>query len=217
MKTILKQIHLSFSCCLHCGSFLSNESRLCKPCFDLLQSYQVSRFPNLINKNHRALFHWVPGQSDLLSHLVLSLKGGGSKQAWHHYAKLMMGEYFKDLPEGRRIIVVPAPPSKNGHHDHAYEWGNALTHLLGAELYTGLRKASGAKQRRGDRGERALLRMEAVEINTRLSQDLTEAIWIFADDIVTTGSTAHAAYLALGKPSYFQTWVLAQRSLSCGP
>lgn len=185
-------------------------------CFDLLQSYQTHKIPKLKNKNHQALFHWIPGQSDLLSTLILSLKNGGSKKAWHCYAQMMVSIYFVDLPANRKLIVVPAPPSKLGQKDHAYEWAFALAHLLGASLYTGLRK-KGGRQRRRDRGDRALLQMEAVEINTSLSQDSTEAIWIFADDIVTTGSTAHAAYLALGKPSHFVTWVLAQRSLSCGP
>ena len=34
---------------------------------------------------------------------------------------------------------------------------------------------------------------------------------IFADDVITTGATALAAYMALGDPPSFEVWTLACR------
>jgi predicted amidophosphoribosyltransferase len=38
----------------------------------------------------------------------------------------------------------------------------------------------------------------------------------FVDDVITSGSTAMAAYLALGDPDYFEAWTLVCRPKLAG-
>lgn len=40
---------------------------------------------------------------------------------------------------------------------------------------------------------------------------------VFVDDVITTGSTAMAAYMALGDPENFEVWTLASRPKLAGP
>ncbi|WP_041578139.1 ComF family protein [Bdellovibrio bacteriovorus] len=163
----------------------------------------------------RALYSWNPGESDLLSALVLSLKGRYNRQGWEHFAQMMVQRHVPDLAAGRRLHFVPAP-SKSDAEDHASLFARALAAHTGGVYFPCLRKASAGKQRRSDRGERALIAMELVEKNTEVSKNSTDILWIFVDDILTTGSTARAARLALGSPPHFEIWVLAERGLSCG-
>ncbi|WP_157684644.1 phosphoribosyltransferase [Bdellovibrio bacteriovorus] len=163
----------------------------------------------------RSLYRWVPGRSDILSRLILWLKGSRQKEAWHYYAKEMSRNYCETLPRNFKIYVVPAP-SKKGQTDHAMLWAQGLSQALGAELLPCLRKTGQYAQRGADRGTRALIEMELIENNTDTVDFESQILWIFADDIVTTGATARSAHIALGRPANFQIWALAQRSLSCG-
>ncbi|MGZ6460356.1 MAG: ComF family protein [Bdellovibrio sp.] len=127
-----------------------------------------------------------------------------------------MKKYFHEISSFQNLIIVPAPAKKFGDHDHAYLFAEGLSHALGATLLPCLKKHSLKSQRGSGRGERALLEMEIVE---NISKDVDfspNTLWIFVDDILTTGATARAAHKALGSPQNFEIWTLAYRSLSCG-
>lgn len=207
------------SCCLNCGSFFVRSGLLCKPCDKTLQRLRCAPAQETKPYATRALFEWNPGQSDLLSHLVLSLKGPGHKKVWSFYASKFAQAFSETLPTGKKIYVIPAPANKPNRRDHAYLWAEALASSLGATLLPGLEKAGpggSGKQRRKDRGERALIELKA-NVNYTEGVPFSEApLIIFADDILTTGATARAAHVALGSPPHFEVWVLAKRSLSCG-
>lgn len=162
----------------------------------------------------QSLYDWSPGQSDLLSHLILWLKGPRQRQAWKYYAQRMAQRHWR--PQEGKVIVVPAPATRPSAHDHASLWGQSLAEALGAEFLPCLRKSGSFSQRGADPGTRSLIELELIENYTEVVGFSTQIQWIFADDIVTTGSTARAARRALGSPVNFQVWALAQRSLSCG-
>lgn len=216
MKLILNLIQKYMGCCLNCGSFQPKLGCLCDACEKSLKLWRNHQEKEpLRGLQIRSLYHWAPGRSDILSKLILWLKGSRHEVAWHYYAQEMSKNYCESLPKNFNIYVVPAP-SRNGEMDHAALWAEGLSRALGAEFRPCLRKASELHQRGSDRGTRALIEMEVIENNTDSVDFESQVLWIFADDIVTTGSTARSAHIALGRPVHFQIWSLAQRSLSCG-
>ncbi|WP_374031579.1 hypothetical protein [Bdellovibrio bacteriovorus] len=160
MNSVLKTLKTRLSACLHCGSFQVEQAGLCVPCHEVLNHY-----PHRARRRQdwlRALYSWNPGESDLLSALVLSLKGRHNKAGWEHFARKMVQQQVPRLSGGRRLHFVPAP-SKSGAEDHASLFARALAAHMGGVFNPCLRKASSGKQRRSDRGERALIAMELVE------------------------------------------------------
>lgn len=215
MKLISNIFTKHCSCCLNCGSLWSGEGLLCRPCFRALHRLKAPAPLSVSALPVQALYQWYPGQSDMLSRLVLSLKGSHQKEAWKFYAHELSPRLALTLSPEQRLCIVPAP--SQGHtKDHAFLWGEALAESLGARFMPMLKKTQSRHQRGADRGERALLEMDIIENYTGSVDFSTKTRWILADDIVTTGATAMAAYRALGSPPHFEVWALAHRSLSCG-
>lgn len=51
----------------------------------------------------------------------------------------------------------------------------------------------------------------------RTNQNACRGPFLFADDVITTGSTAIAAYMALGDPSDFEVWTMVNRPRLAAP
>lgn len=188
---------------------------LCRECHRIPELWEKADLVSDSPFRVTALYEWKSGESDFMSRLVLAHKGGGARELWGYRAELLAKKRVGAL--GRRsICIVPAPARKEGDVDHAYMWGECLASVLGASLYPCLRRVSKTHQRGADRGERALVEMKIREKYTDPSGLSAEILWIFVDDVFTTGATARAAYRALGNPPHFEVWVLAYRSLPCG-
>lgn len=210
MKSYWKWIESRLLPCLNCGSLRTGKTGLCIPCHGALEE--------LLSSSKRAglktLYAWSPGSSDLLSMLVLNLKGRKQARLWDELAERFLQVHFPATGE-RRLHFVPAP-SRDGSVDHAALFAMSLARRTGGVYLPCLRKSASRTQRGSGRGERFLLEIELDEKNTLPLGDWAEIQWIFVDDIVTTGSTAQAAKRALGSPPHFEVWVLAERGLSCG-
>lgn len=203
--------------CLHCGSLQSTTLQFCTNCFATLSRFQSERLHcyNEAPYPIYAQYEWNPGESDLLSTLFLSMKGSRSEARWQTIAPLFANKRMSEEIASLPVRIVPAPSSVSGP-DHAFYWGRALAAHLQAEFAPCLVKAQKRHQRGANKRQRQRLRIEVDEKYSGLSKESTEVLWVFVDDILTTGSTAHAAYEALGSPPHFEVWVLGRRSLSCG-
>ncbi|WP_168196703.1 ComF family protein [Bdellovibrio sp. ZAP7] len=217
MNSIIKLLNRYIYPCLHCGSLLKSEGLLCEHCRQRLNSYlgQNLEVRPLAIFEALALFRWNPGTSDLLSTQIAGLKGYHHRPDWSYWAtRFATRRMLQGLPD-RKIIVIPAP-SKNHKRDHAHQWAEALAKAVGGEVHPCLKKVTTRNQRGATRDKRVEVILELDENSSVVSEYWSEALWVFADDIVTTGSTALAAFKALGSPPHFETWALAHRTLTCG-
>lgn len=214
MRKLAHYIRDHLSCCLNCGSLWITGQGLCIACLNKLKTKEKPKTFFAEDMKVTALFPWTPSESDLLSYWLLSLKGGGQQRIWKHWAYRLVAEKLNSVP--RHCVVVPAPPSKRGEKDHAYEWAFAVSQALGADFAPCLKKTESRSQRRASLEGRLEVEFGILENSSGLDRVSSGTLWIFADDILTTGSTARAARKALGNPPHFETWVLAQRKLSCG-
>ncbi len=218
MRNLIEYIKIHITPCLHCGSFDNTELKLCSFCRETLKSLENKAMPS-----HEAypypivsFYKWQPGESDILSNLLVSLKGRRGGTAWTYLAERFvtqrMGREISEFP----IQIIPAPPSGSCEIDHAYLWARGLAAALGAEVVPCLVKSKSTRQRGSARRQRQRIKMDLNEkYSSLINSPSSQKLWIFADDVLTTGSTANAAYEALGCPENFEVWVLGHRSLSC--
>lgn len=213
MLQIKRFVRVHLSCCLHCGSFRTEEGLLCRPCSRALDVY--SALPQMRSNGIQiwSVYEWKPGQSDLLSRLILGLKGRHGDIAWNYYAKKLAQKRWsaEDSHLSRPIRIVPAPARQERFQDHAFHWAQSLAREMSAEFTPCLRRTTDKHQRELDRGARGLVTLGFDEKYTGLLESYSKFLWVFADDVLTTGSTAQAAYQALGKPPHFEIWTLGRR------
>ena len=203
--------------CLHCGSLQCQKPPLCTQCSQQLVRYEGAPLHQYDEGLFQAYsqYEWSPGQSDIFSSMVLSLKGKYSRRYWARLAAEFVQKRLSLEMQNRPIKIVPAP-SSSGKKDHAFWWGETLARELKADFVPCLQKATKRSQRGQSRQQRSKLRISVDEKYSDQIDSSSEALWVFVDDILTTGATAHAAYEALGSPPHFEVWVLGYRSLSCG-
>ena len=155
-----------------------------------------------------ALWTWTEDNDVFLRPLIYALKG-----AW---GAAIVDKLVEDLsfardglPARERDFRVALPPRRPGcERDHAWMLAHAFAGLWRMPVWDGLALDSppgvGAQKGRNARERRRLLYRTKGALPAASS-------WVFLDDVVTTGATARAAFLALGKPPRFEVWALAYR------
>lgn len=147
-----------------------------------------------------SLLKWTDEREEV-GRLIKSLKGPHSKYAFRKLAgEVLRRTSFKD-----KIVLVP--PSKREKFDHAWSFGEALAKMSGAELLSPFLIENVEIE------QKHLNKMERSALTYSLSQKVRGDSFVFVDDLITTGGTARAAWVALGKPKRFSAWTVACRPL----
>jgi predicted amidophosphoribosyltransferase len=209
--------------CYFCGSLFPLSEGLCQVCARDLWSWAPDEqlyIQDLEDQEVASLFQWIPGQQQVLSFLILALKGAHGGRAWQYFAEEFWRRYLSTQePFSKRVLLVPSP-GQEGRRDHAFLFTEGLAKASGVQICNCLKRDSmaGKAQKTKSRQQRARVSFQWAE-NFSLAEFRARASdmkIVFIDDVVTTGATAKAAWKTLGKPEDFTIWSLAQRSLSCG-
>jgi predicted amidophosphoribosyltransferase len=143
--------------------------------------------------------------------MIGGFKGGGEREAARVFAERLSYER-STLGQVRPRGFIP-PPRRKRQKDHAWVLAQALADLWGRpvldilEYDDGTARGGTQKSRAADlRHERRFRPREAFDSSARGAGTL-----VFVDDVVTSGATAMAAYMALEDPSRFEVWTLVDR------
>ena len=207
--------------CARCESFLPPIDLYCDGCWGVL-SLRMGTGAALLQNGYPpltvyALFKWTEEADADLRPLLYGLKGGDCRVAIRRLGDEL--SFRRDLGPQKRPPLFVFPPATTGSRDHAWALAMALARRWGATCI-GLEKRDSARetasQKRLSARERALRRYKLPDGSAKPSEGSKV---VFVDDVITTGSTATAAYLALGEPSDFEVWTIAARPklASLGP
>lgn len=212
MNSFRNFLSFGLNVCPGCGSFQPGESLLCLPCEKKVLSKAQAFSETVSGFPVRFLFRWNPGESDVLSRLILSLKGPHQQTAWRWWAQVFFDIHASRINQENYCLVSgPLRPSQS-RADHSGLWANGLADCFGLENEGALfRKEREESARKLDLFERQRRRRLVKITETSLGQD---RFWVMTDDILTTGSTARAIYEGLASPLKYEVWCLAYRTRS---
>jgi predicted amidophosphoribosyltransferase len=171
-----------------------------------------------------ALLTWTPTTARFVKPFIYGFKGGYNVRAAEKLGTLFLSE---QLLAGRKSVNVgPKGPQKDlllsapsERFDHSQLWAKTLSNQLDTESFSPFLNPSASttrqkELRQAERGDRRFILKEHF---ANLPGELTDAKrTVFADDVITTGSTAMAAYMALGDPDQFEVWALVARPRLAG-
>lgn len=162
---------------------------------------------------------WSSADPVYVGRVLKALKGGHCQWEWRGLALQFLIKYEKKIISGleRRKPVFIVPRSSQYpdlERDHSYLWASGLREVLGGDIELAFKAV-----KKGQLEQKKLNRKERFKHQIQLPYGALDPILakikgrplIFADDVVTTGSTAQAISLALERPPGFNIWALAYR------
>jgi predicted amidophosphoribosyltransferase len=207
--------------CINCSSFFVRESGFCDFCFHKLENIS-SLSTNLIISSHqtddvfiqsRSLYYWRPNENRPLSILINNLKGGKSENDWEYYAKIFVRKLSLKLEPNENIKLISVPNSQN-LEDHSFLFAKYISQLLCVTTSNCLKKLNEANLSQKGLSKKDRLKIQFISYENFSRYEKENDRFILVDDVITTGATAKAAYIALGRPRKFEVWTLAIRPLA---
>ena len=194
-----------------CKSHCPPISWLCNSCWKAVEKeYLCSKNCYRAEKKlpHFRLLDWHEDNHQLIKLLISSLKQGGPNFIFKRLTLEMFSRfiYFDLWDKKTSPIFIPAPSNSKTKEDHAFKLAEALNFYYGAELKDCLKRDfSFDSQKLKSKNKRSLIEMKSVSLIPE------NRIFVFVDDVLTTGATARAAFLALNKPKNFFIFSLVWR------
>jgi predicted amidophosphoribosyltransferase len=171
----------------------------------------------------RALYIWKDewSQSSIIRNAILASKGSANPEIYRTFSEeIFRRTVAEELWRERGDWVFIVPPSvRNLVRDHAMELGSQLADLTGSCLparsvlqttSVGLTQQKIKSRKDRELKQFSLSRTLSPAAKARL---LGAKGFLFLDDVIASGATAKAAWSALGKPTAFEAWAIAWRSL----
>lgn len=185
---------------------------LCVDCLEKLKSFYLEPQHLLRMQSsfrHLRLIDWTPENDSFIRALLISLKGPRRSLFFKVLARefFMRAQYISSLKRDYPFTLIPCP-SKNYLKDHGFFWAQAL----GEQMELPIQWALSHSESHSDQKKKNLfLRGERKFLLTMDECIFKNKSLVFVDDVVTSGATAKAAYLALGKPESFMVWSIFWR------
>ena len=153
---------------------------------------------------HFRLFDWHKENHGLIKALIHSLKLADNPRFFQKLARESFLRFLHNQlwPSQESCVFVPAPPRLGEKQDHAASLARALHKLQGGELVFALKRSKAQAQKQKNRLQRTKVRFLK-------EKELPDKHVIFVDDVLTTGSTARAAFRALQPKKRFLICSLA--------
>lgn len=200
--------------CVGCGSLVVHARGLCLKCeYHILDHYLSSQVEAAIipesGLRFRFLFHWIPGESSLLSSYVYLLKSPLAESLWHELSRYFVPpEHLKN-----NVIFIPIPSRKK--RKHSLYLAQGLAEKLGGEVIEALQTSAldSLEQKQKSKTERR-------KITFTLNEEFTERLRlaptiVLVDDVITTGASYEAAYNVLKNhqvcPENIELWTAFYR------
>jgi predicted amidophosphoribosyltransferase len=193
------------------------------PPIDLLCGHCWRRFELLRNRGEwlsqpgypfpvYSLLSWTDENDAFVRPFIYGMKRGWQLRALEKLTQILTFERNWGREKSPPLLVHPA--SSNGIADHSKLMGLLFAEAWGREAYSlewdeDTLKANRISQKRLNASARAERRFDEVVGEARFTEPL--AARVFVDDVITSGATAWAAHLALGRPEGFEVWALVSR------
>ncbi len=158
---------------------------------------------------HLRLIDWTAENDSFIRAVLMSLKGPRRSLFVKELARefFIRIQYIPSLKRDPSLIFIPCP-SRNHARDHGFFWAKALGEQLKQPVQQAL---SHLGSHSDQKAKNLFLRGERKFLLTTNECQLKNKNLVFVDDVVTSGATAKAAYLALRKPESFMVWSIFWR------